>query len=259
MAAAHPRAAPSSLTGYTVAFATKLDVAPIIANYEWLGTMGRATVFVALVAPDGELHGAACFGAGPGPSTGISQLIGSPALCLERGACVHYAPRNAASFLINGACKLVHQALEVPLFYAYGDPEAGEYGGVYQAAGWLYLGQGLNGRNGRTTRDFWLAPGLDPAVPTNWRTTRDIFRPRHGGWHMTYDEARAKGWIKKRRGAKHVYAVHVGRYRRQWRAAMLEKIKRSDGLPPPYPKPNPSEGECPCAAAAGADPAGVSG
>lgn len=229
MAAAHPRAAVSSLTGYTVAFCGKLDATAIIAKYEWLGTLGRASIFVGLIAPDGEIQGAACFG--PGPGTGsIQKLIGAPALCLERGACVHYAPRNAASFLINAACKLVYRSREVERFFAYGDPEAGEYGAVYQACGWLYLGQGLNGRDGRTTRDYWLAPGLDPAVPTNWRVSRDIFRP-YGGPRMTYAEAEAKGWTKKKRHAKHVYAVHVGRYRRQWRAALDKGLD--------YPKPNP--------------------
>jgi hypothetical protein len=144
LAASHPRPAQSSLESYTVEVIHRERAAPIIEQYEWLGCLARnSEYFVGLIAPDGDLQGVASFGHGPGGP--IRDLIGEPALCLDRGACVHYAPKNAASFLINRACKLIHKLKGIPLFFAYADPLAGEYGGVYQAAGWLYLGQGLNG------------------------------------------------------------------------------------------------------------------
>lgn len=187
--------------------------------------MGRATFFVGLLSPTRDLHGVACFGYGPaGP---IRKLIGEPALCLERGACVHYAPRNAASFLINAACKLVYRTTGVPLFFAYGDPMAGEYGAVYQAAGWAYLGQGLNGKTGRARRFFVLPPGEDPDNPANWKTTREL---RRQGRRMTFDQARDLGWQIATREAKHVYATHVGRERKAWRKNLVC---------PPYPAPRP--------------------
>jgi len=155
MAMAHPREAAKSLEGYSVETISRADATPIILHYEWLRSVGRATIFVGLFSPTRELEGVACFGAGPGGE--IMSLLGVPALCLERGACVHYAPPNAASFLINTACKLVYRITKVAVFFAYADPMAGkdgqgEYGGVYQAAGWLYLGQGLDGGKGRKLR-----------------------------------------------------------------------------------------------------------
>jgi hypothetical protein len=163
MAAAAPRTAAASLDGYWVETVSRSTVEPIIMRYEWLGSLGRSTVFVGLYSPTGDLEGAACFGFGPtGP---IRRKIGEPALCLERGACVHYAPRNAASFLINRACKLVYRITGVARFFAYADPMAGEYGGVYQACGWAYLGQGLDGGKGRRQRVFVLPPGHDATDP----------------------------------------------------------------------------------------------
>ena len=210
-----PRPIVASLEGYEVGVITKQDAEKIILRYEWLGAIGRASLFAGLYSPVGEIHGAACFGWGPsGP---IRKLIGEPALCLERGACVHYAPRNAASFLITYACRLMETLTGTAIFFAYGDPEAGEYGGVYQAANWVYLGQGLDGKAGRSKRSFVLAPGLDPSNPANWRTTREL---RRDGRRLGFAEAREQGWIIAKREAKHVYATHVGRERKAWRRTM---------------------------------------
>ena len=224
LAQQEPMPVAQSLQGYSVETIGREDARPLIIRYEWLGTIGRTTIFTGLLSPSRELHGAACFGYGPsGP---IRKLIGTPALCLERGACVHYAPKNAASFLISASCKLVYRMTGVPLFFAYGDPMAGEYGAVYQAAGWAYLGQGLDGKGGRARRFFVLAPGLDPANPANWQTTRSLRRRRR----MTFNDARAEGWQIATREAKHVYAIHVGRDRKKWRKNLVC---------PPYPSPRP--------------------
>lgn len=220
-----PRDAALSLNGYSVETISREDALPIILKYEWLGTMGKATIFVGLISPTREVQGVACFGYGPAGN--IRHLIGSPALCLERGACVHYAPRNAASFLINAACKLVYRMTGVERFFAYGDPMAGEYGAVYQAAGWAYLGQGLDGKKGRARRYSVLPPGADPNNPANWKSTREL---RRDGRRMTFDTARAAGWQIATREAKHVYATHVGRHRRKWRKNIIC---------PPYPAPRP--------------------
>jgi hypothetical protein len=222
-----PREVAHSLEGFVVQTISRHDARQIILRYEWLGTMGNSTYFVGLVSPTHELFGVACFGYGPGGP--IRKLIGGPALCLERGACVHYAPRNAASFLINNACKLIHRITGIPLFFAYADPRAREYGGVYQAAGWLYLGQGLNGYKGRKERIKVLAPGDDPNIETNWKTTRE-FRRAYRGWRLKFQEARVLGWQIARYPAKHVYAFHVGRDRRKWRRKFSILA---------YPAPNP--------------------
>jgi hypothetical protein len=228
IAAELPRERVRSLKGYTVEIVSRQDAQRLVLQYEWLGTLGNATVFVGLMSPEQKLHGVACFGKGPGGP--IEPLLGGEAFCLERGACVHYAPPNAASFLINAACKLVYQTTGVARFYAYSDPAAGEYGGVYQAAGWLYLGQGLDGKNGRARRHAVLPPGADPSNPASWRTTRELKGRGVNGKRMTFDEARAAGWQISVRDAKHVYAIAVGRDRKQWRRQMQCL---------PYPSPRP--------------------
>jgi hypothetical protein len=105
MALTNPRESASTLDGYSVETISRNDAIPIIMHYEWLRTIGRSTIFVGLLSPLREIEGVACFGWGPGGN--IRRMIGVPALCLERGACVHYAPQNAASYLISMACKLV--------------------------------------------------------------------------------------------------------------------------------------------------------
>jgi hypothetical protein len=202
------------------------DARSLVQRYEWLGNIGRARIFVGLLSPSRELHGVVCFGHGPAGT--IREKIGGAALCLERGACVHWAPKNAASFLISRAVKLVSRSTGVATFFAYADPEAGEYGAVYQAAGWIYLGQGLNGKaSDRRRRQYVLPPGRDPRHPAHWRCDREL---RRKGRRLTLAQARRKGWVVATRGAKHVYAVCVGGKRREW----------CIGLSLPYPAPHPA-------------------
>jgi hypothetical protein len=225
MARVDPRDVRPNLDGYAVETISRLEAEKIILHYEWLGNIGKSHTFVGLIAPDRTVEGVACFGYGPAGQ--IRGLIGDPALCLERGACVHYAPKNAASFLVTAACKLVFRLTGVPIFFAYADPMAGEHGGVYQACGWAYLGQGLDGRKGRRRRYSVLPPGLDPNRPENWKSTREL---RRGTRNMSFDEARAAGWQIATREAKHVYATNVGPTRRKWRKNLVC---------PPYPSPRP--------------------
>ena len=160
---------------------------------------------------------------------------------LEAGCCVHYAPPNAASFLISHAVKLVRDLFGVDRFFAYADPEAGEYGAVYQAANWHYLGQGLNGKRGyRRRRQYVLPPGHNPRK-ANWRSDRDL---RRQGRRLTVTQARAQGWKIETRAAKHVYAVCLGRNRAAWRESLPSR---------PYPKPRPAlKGQGPSPAIGGA-------
>jgi hypothetical protein len=231
---ADPRDRPSSLVGYTVDLITRDQAEPIILKYEWLGTMGKSKYVVGLFSPDQELQGVACFG--PGPGGGINLDVGWSVMCLERGACVHYAPPNAPSFLINGACKLVYRETEIAIFFAYGDPSAGEYGGVYQAAGWKYIGQGIQGKGrDRPERVMVLPSGCDPDDPGSWKTTRWLRRNGHLSYRTPADggpsEAELAGFtIDKKRPGKHVYATNVGPYRKAWRKAIKCK---------PYPVQRP--------------------
>jgi hypothetical protein len=144
-----PREPLASLDGCTVAEVTRRDAARIILRYEWLGTMGRARVWYGLRAPHGELLGVVGFG-------GTAPQDLREAVVLERGACVHFAPRNAGSFLIRRAVRLAHREHGWSTFVAYADPDAGEIGTVYQACGWSYTGQG--GRPNARKRDQFVRP-----------------------------------------------------------------------------------------------------
>jgi hypothetical protein len=213
---------------------SRADAVPIVTKYEWLGDT-KGTLFVGLLSPLRDLQGVACFGWGPGggkeKSNGkwgtIRDIIGGPALCLERGACVHYAPPNAASFLITHACQLIHRVNKIGIFFAYGDPSAGEYGAVYQAANWCYIGQGITNGKKRELRYSVLAPGDDPNVPSNWKTTRAL---RTATRHLSFKQAEAEGWTIAKRPAKHVYATCIGKDRRGWRKRFAGKA---------YPSPRP--------------------
>jgi len=132
---------------------------------------------------------------------------------------------------------------------------AGEYGAVYQAAGWLYLGQGLDGGKGRKMRYFFLAPGADPAVKKNWKTSRDLRRGKlQKLWDYTkivkpngkeaykssiWAQARARGFKIRYCAAKHVYAINVGRDRKGWRKDIIANQRERFGLPLRFPAPRP--------------------
>ena len=114
----------------------------LILRYEWLGTMpGHVAVCYGLRAPDGDLLGAAVFGYGmPEARDLCGRENRELAICLERGACVHWAPDNAASYLITRACKLAAADHGWRIFFAYADPSAGELGTVYLACNWQLIG-----------------------------------------------------------------------------------------------------------------------
>jgi hypothetical protein len=112
---------------------------PLILKYEWLGTLPvNFTKFVGLYF-DNYLTGVACF-----HNINVSgkySLFGYPAWCLGRGACVHFAPNWAGSFLVSSACKLLFNKLKPVYIVAYSDYDAGEIGTIYQACNWVFLGK----------------------------------------------------------------------------------------------------------------------
>jgi hypothetical protein len=57
-ATVEPRPVAASLDGYTVELIARHDAQSLIQRYEWLGNIGRATIFVGLLSPSRELHGA---------------------------------------------------------------------------------------------------------------------------------------------------------------------------------------------------------
>lgn len=220
-AATDPRAPIASLSGCHVVPVSTADARRVILEYEWLGTLGRAAATYGLVAPSGDLLGVACFGwpASPESRDICGRDLRDAAVCLERGACVHYAPPNAASFLIAGAVRQARKDHGWEIFYAYADPEAGEIGTVYQACNWLYIGQGVGRTPGRP-REYWLRP--DGSIVS----TRTL---RHR--KMKKADAEAQGWVRIPKHPKHKYVHFDGSHSR------VAALRRALRYPPlPYPK-----------------------
>lgn len=143
----------------------------IIEKYEWMGCMSAVTWFSYGLYFDGNCAGVVCYG----PE--YSENLGKQAreqgrkcadwskygyegkmILLNRGACVHWAPPYAASFLIRHSMRLLPAKYEVVTSTT--DPLAGEIGTVYQAAGFHYIGsmresnQRVN--SGAGDRDAWI-------------------------------------------------------------------------------------------------------
>ncbi len=113
-----------------------------IEQYEWLGNLGSAQFFFALLWRE-EILSVVCFARPTSSSSLKSQLGEIPDLSvfqLCRGATSPIAPKWAASFLISKALKLMARSRRVCIVVAYADPRAGEIGVVYQSANALYLG-----------------------------------------------------------------------------------------------------------------------
>ena len=190
---------PDSLAGFTVREIKKHEAEPIILKYEWLGTMNRFPVaFYGLIAPDGDIHGVACFGRGNGTNAGkLTTSTLSKPISLERGACVHYAHPHAPSMLVAGACRQMYLDHGYNVFFAYSDWDAGEIGTIYQACNWTYLGQAP----GRSSNYRWKYRHRETGQELSSRSMRakhameglgslDLFD--NDQWERVKDHAKAK-------------------------------------------------------------------
>lgn len=212
-AALEPRPQMTSMRGCWVEPITREEAESVILKYEWLGTMGRGVATYGLRGPGGELLGTAVFG---WPSAVQSRDICGQeyrdrAICLERGACVHYAPKNAASFLIANAVRQAAKDRGWRIFYAYADPEAGEIGTVYQACNWLYIGQGVGRTPGRLREDWRLPDGTE-------LSSRSL---RHR--KMKRADALELGWRPVYKHPKHKYVHFEGS--KTERATLLRALR----------------------------------
>lgn len=220
-----PRSAPDSLSGFYIKEITKQEAEPIIYTYEWLGTMPLITAFCyGLFSPDDDLHGVACFGRGMGTNAAnITTSDLSNPICLERGACVHYAHRHAPSFLVAGACRMAYEEKGHNVFFAYSDPEAREVGTIYQACNWTYLGI----LPGRITKYRWKYENTQTGECISDRT----MRRRMHAQGLTCKDVDEDVWRKVKEPGKGKYVWFEG--------SRSEKRSLRRGLryePQPYPK-----------------------
>ena len=188
----------------TIKQITREQALPIILKYEWLGTLPvNFTKFVGLYF-DNYLTGVACF-----HNINVSgkySLFGYPAWCLGRGACVHFSPNWAGSFLVSSACKLLFNKLKPVYIVAYSDYDAGEIGTIYQACNWVFLGkiktQVWRDKNGK---DCSIAPHTR-AVTGYQRKNNPELKATKEQIQIEIDKLHQEGYkkVKKERG-KYAY------------------------------------------------------
>jgi len=217
-----PEGAPTSMDGAYVTQITNKQAEEVILKYEWLGTMGRPQASYGLWLPVNgvpTLAGVACFGLGSGRLSGgvCGEEYIPKAIALERGTCVHWAPKNAASWFVPKAVAMASKDHGWDIFYAYSDPEAGEVGTIYQACNWLYLGIGPG--HG-PTRNMWVRPD-------GVTVTSRVLRARK----MKTQDALNAGWKKKVVAAKGKYVWFEGSHglKRKMRKLLVHPVV-------PYPK-----------------------
>jgi hypothetical protein len=160
-----PRPQLQSLGGAVVERISNAEAKQIITKYEWLQKMGILTGASYGLKLNGELLGVACFGFVGGKVRQICEgatpeetyKLSCATVCLQRGACVPWAPKNAASFLIRNACRQAYKDHGWKIFFAYSDSAAGEIGTVYQAGNWLFIGAG-SGRPNKAFHSDYVSP-----------------------------------------------------------------------------------------------------
>jgi len=116
----------------------------MILEYEWLGTMLTASNRHYAIVFDNMIGGVTCW-AVAGMAIPVMmktfKLASDEVGYLCRGACAYWTPKGAASRLIAWSCKYEMQR-GTKIAIAFADTDAGEYGTVYQAAGWTCIGRG---------------------------------------------------------------------------------------------------------------------
>jgi len=200
----------NDLNGFSVKRISKGESKTIILEYEWLGTMGRAYACYGLFK-GAKLLGAINFGVPSShESRNICGLELSPkSICLERGACSHLAPSNAASFFIVRAVEMASKDFGWEIFYAYSDPEAGEIGTVYQACNWFYIGQGV-GRDPGRRREYY------EDIEGNLISERTLRRRK-----LKKSELLMSGWKIQYKQPKHKYVWFEGSKSRKFQLRSL--------------------------------------
>lgn len=203
----------------------------IIEEYEWLGTMPTGGFLNVGLYIDGALAGVECF-------TNVKagshySYMNEPATLLARGACVHWAPKWANSYLVSKAIKILerHYDGEPRYVMAYSDWDAGEIGTIYQAVSWTYLGHRY--------RPEWRSPDgqrYDPAyhriramqVDPNYK-----FRKKIEKKYVEQEKQKMldEGWYRSKT-MRGTYITVIG-YKGKRKKELQKKIKP---LAQPYPK-----------------------
>jgi hypothetical protein len=264
-AGAEPRKPDTGAIDYKIEAIGVEEATKFIKRYEWLGTPGHPLARYCARNEFGEVAAVALFGKPSLQSSllchkltyTLSRCTGDRAtaltkkraieldaadeayiakvVCLERGACSHWAHKHTGSWFIPQVLKLANKEHGWEIFHAYSDESAGEIGTIYQACNWLYIGQGSGRKKkGGAERERWTF--MHPEHTNGaFVTSRRMYGEK--GWFkkldITLDQVRAgyDGWQCQYPPAKHRYVQFVGdkATRRKW-------LKALRSTPLPYPK-----------------------
>jgi hypothetical protein len=245
-----PREQDSGVIGYTIESIEAEEAAAFITRYEYLGTVGHPAARYCARNEFGEVAAVAMLSHPPNvQSAGICRALNprnlscednaclATVVCYQRGACAHWAHEHTASWFIPRVLAMASRDHGWKIFYAYADPEAGEIGTIYQACGWLYIGQGPGRRIIRGEARSRLKFRHYDWAADKWVTDRAFYRR---GLSMAVDVGRINGrgirsvrrpWEARETKAKGKYVMFTGdrRERRELLRALRYPVL-------PYPK-----------------------
>jgi len=166
LAAASAESAAVDIGSAQIRAITLAEAKALIEPYEWLGTMPAVSRFAFGIFFDGRLGGAVVYSNEYAENLKVWDKYGftGKIICLSRGACAHWTPRNAASKLIRRSMRMLPARYRV--ITAMADALAGEVGVVFQAANFCFVGVmtsggralvSINGRHISERQAFRLA------------------------------------------------------------------------------------------------------
>ena len=215
---------------------TRKQALPIILKYEWLGTLPvNYNKFCGLYF-NSALAGVTCFV--EVKFGGKFTLYNYPAICLGRGACVHWCPEWGGSYLIQNSLKMLYGKDEPRYVVAFSDWDAGEIGTLYQACNWTYLGH-------KNTKEWVDRDGKrydinTPAV----RAVSGFARKNNKDLKATKEQRKVQEEKMIKEGYKLVsgavrgkYATIIGKKNKTYR----DMVKLLNNNKKPYPKRNNAE------------------
>lgn len=111
-------------------------------DWHYTGTVASANVRGFSVFEDGEFIGVITFGSGASPSIGAPFGVSQRSTCELTRIALKPGHRTPVSRIIRVAAMLLkRREKRLRVCVSYADSGQGHHGGVYQAAGWVYLGK----------------------------------------------------------------------------------------------------------------------
>ena len=142
---------------------------------------------------DGQFVGVLIFGCGTGGVAKIGEQLGAgPFGTAELSRIALKSHSVEVSRIISIACKILHRSQPgLRLLLTYSDPAAGHHGGIYQGAGWTYIGKsapdsmyrdadGVMHHSRQTSTSGWKrSRGKSYQVPRRGDCERIRLQPKH--------------------------------------------------------------------------------